>query len=361
MGVVESDGVNAQVIRANKSYRDFMREYSEKFDEESMYTAFNERVKECRSVGQKVFVDERGFDGVVVHSLIRKIADDPVTGMAAYAVAILDINKDDSLTYTGVAEALSADYLYLYQVYLDKETFTEYSHEASGSDVTVERNGRNFFAEARTEAESRLHKDDVDMFLKLFKKDNVIKTINEQGSFSHTSRLMINGVANYVNMKIVRMNKTDKIIIGVSNVDAQMRLRGELERLEVENSTYARISALIGEFIAIYTVDPVTNNYMQYSASKEYSDLRSSKVGLNFFEDAIRESRFLVYPDDMDILEENLTKEKILEKHENGEILMLKYRLILEGEFVWVCLRAGVVKEKDGPQIIVGISRAQEE
>ena len=361
MGVVESDGVNSRVARANRSYREFMSEYSAKFDEKSMFDAFNERAKECRHVGDRVFVDERGFDGVVVHSLIRKIADDPVNGMAAYAVAILDINNDDSLTYTGVAEALSADYLYLYQVDLNKETFTEYSHAASGSDVTVERKGRNFFAEARTESETRLHKDDVDLFLKLFKKDNIVKTIDEQGSFSHTYRLMVNGVPNYVNMKIVRMNNTDKLIIGVSNVDGQMRLKGELERLEVENSTYARISALMGDFIAIYTVDPVTSNFMQYSASQEYSELQSPKVGLNFFEESIYNARFLIYPDDMDILEDNLTKEKVLEKHENGEILTIKYRLLLSGVYTWVCLRAGVVKEKDGPQIIVGISIVHEE
>ena len=81
---------------------------------------------------------------------------------------------------------------------------------------------------------------------------------------------MKNGEPVYVNMKIVRIKtKGNHIMIGVNNVEAQMRHQEAYERVKEERTTYARISALTGDYLYIYTVDPETDSYMEYSAAKD--------------------------------------------------------------------------------------------
>ena len=49
------------------------------------------------------------------------------------------------------------------------------------------------------------------------------------------------------------------------------------------------------------------------------------------------------------------TKENVLEKTKKGGIYTIGYHLMIAGQKTEINLRAGIVQEKDGPQLIVGI------
>ena len=91
MAVIESDGKTAKTKRSNRSYRDFIGEYDSRFGEGNISEEFLKSIRDCRKVGQKVFVNENTPDGKVINALIRKIADNPINGRAAFAVAVLDV------------------------------------------------------------------------------------------------------------------------------------------------------------------------------------------------------------------------------------------------------------------------------
>ena len=364
MAVIEFDGTNVRISRCNRSYRDFIESYSDRGAEGISGSSIANSLSQCRNIGQKIFINEITDKGEAINALVRRIADNPAKGISAYAVAILGITpkNEQVITYTGVARALSADYIDIYHVELDTEKFTQLSHGAGDRDISVERKGEEFFDAARKDALKYLYEEDKEDFIKTFTKENVIKALDEHGAFTNTYRLVMDGRPQYVNMKAVRMNDDgNDIIIGVNNVDAQMREKETLERLREESTTYSRISALMGDFIAIYTVDPDTCNYVEYNASSEYQDLQTPKSGDDFFGDSIRESEDKIVKEDYSRFMEEFTKEKLLEKTAKGEIFIIYYRLMLGGVPVKICLRAGLVKEKDGPKIIVGISRATDQ
>jgi hypothetical protein len=74
-------------------------------------------------------------------------------------------------------------------------------------------------------------------------------------------------------MKATRNSGDDRhIIIGVSNVDTQVKDRLAAERAEEERKTYMRLSALNGNLIVLYYVDPETEDYTEFSASRGYED-----------------------------------------------------------------------------------------
>ena len=67
--------------------------------------------------------------------------------------------------------------------------------------------------------------------------------------------------------------ESDYGIIGVSNIDAQMKQRDALERARQERLMYNRITALSGDMLCIYVVDPETNCYSENSDANDYTAL----------------------------------------------------------------------------------------
>ena len=370
MSIIEVNGTKMKYNRCNKSYRDFLqRAFGANFStEERDYTAipdgqgsvFMSAVIRCGRDGNRALVDEKINDDTTVHTFVRRVAVNPVTGTAAVAAAVLAVIKDGEnarMNYAQIAKALSADYVNLYYVNLNTEKYTEYSPDAAHEDLALERHGENFFASSREDAKEHLYKDDQEYFISAFTRENVEHFLDTQGAFTLTYRLLMNGVPTYVNMKAVRMQgDRSHIIIGVNNVDTQMRQKEELERIEAEKTTYSRIEALTQGFICIYTVDPITNHYVEYSATGGYAGLDLPKMGDDLFARSREESLRYVYPEDVAKFQTLFNRERMLEEIGKNGFYSFQYRMLLDGEPTYVNMKAALVEERDGPQLIIGVS-----
>ena len=367
--IVENDNENLKVVRSNESYRDFAKRYNLLGSEnESAYISdlkgdinniLCKAVLDCEKTGQDVFINEVIDTGETFHGLVTNVAHNELKDIDAYAFVLFGITPkpEKGLTFTGVAKALSVDYIDIYQVDLDTEKYIQYEPNKELVDISIKKTGDDFFATSAQDALKFIHKDDRDGFLKAFTKENVVKALEEHGVFSYIYRAEIYGGCIYVNMKALKLaGEGNQIIIGVNNVDGQMKERETLERLKEEQATYSRISALMGDFIAIYTVDPDTCAYMEYSSSKEYSEAGISKMGVDFFADSKENCKGVIHPEDYDSLMEVLTKENFIKQTEGGKVVAHKYRMMLGSEYKWLTLRAGLIKEKDGMQFIVGVA-----
>lgn len=369
MAVLESDGEELSLIRCNQSYRDFMEKIFRmqanrqhvRFEDLSSGagSVFMRAVQQCAVDGRRTILDERTEDGITIHILIRRIAVNPVTKVTAFAVVLLGIADQSmaksGLTYTYVAQALSSDYITLYYVNLETEHFIEYSSGSSFGDLAVERHGEDFFSASRQDAAELLYKDDQEAFIQSFYKENVIQAMDEHNAFTATYRLFVEEEYVYVNMKAVRTDRSH-MLIGISNVDAQMKQQEALKRVKEERITYARITALSGDYICIYTVDPVTDHYIEYSATTDYEGLGIAKMGDHFFEESRRESLRVLYLEDVDLFLSTFDKRTVMNQIRQNGLFVLNYRLMMEGEPRYVCLKAAIVQEKDGPQLIVGVT-----
>ena len=314
-------------------------------------------MRKCSADGEPVLIDEDTGNGAVTHSLLKRIAVNPVTGTAALVVAILAITdtKDAPLDYSAVAQALSADYMNLFYVDLDTEHFTEYRPPSARESLSAERHGEDFFQASRTDARALLHEEDQASFIQAFTKENVLASIDSAGAFTHTYRLLIDGVSTYVSMKAVRMGARH-LIIGVNNVDAQMKQKELVERDREAQLTYGRINALVGDFIALYMVDPDTGAYSESNASQEYEGLGLAKAGKDFFRQARENSFSALFPEDIQRFNSLFTKESVLAEIRRSGRFSMNYRLLIEGAPVYVTLRAALVEESGRPQLIIGVS-----
>ena len=372
MAIVETQNERCKMLRCNNTFRVFMEKIigylplgtgiSYEEGREKIGRNVIEGIRECAEHGNKLVVDGELSDGAVVHTFCKRIAVNQVTDTRAVAVAVLAITdaKNVPVTYTNIAKALSTDYVSLYYVDLLTDNFIEYRSEPFASDLEVERHGTDFFAASLRDARVRLYKKDVELFINSFTKENVLSEIDSQGAFTLSYRLLINGEPKYVSLKAVRVKSNENnIIVGVNNVDAQIRQKKALERMNQERITYSRITALSEDFICIYTVNPETDEFSEYSAISAYDALALAKEGKDFFNAALRVVKGHTHPDDIPHICREWSKENILRQINRNGIYRLYYRIMFGGRPVRVCLKAALIEESDGPQLIIGVTNME--
>lgn len=373
MAIFQSDDESFSLIRCNNSYRAFMEndygtiavgekiEYS--FTEGEKGFGFLNAIRECGKNGNKLILNEELSNGSIAHTFLKRIAQNPYSGTKAVAVAVLAVmdGKSSPITFTQVAKALSSDYISLYYVNLKTDQYIEYKSNPLVGELAVEKRGKDFFDKNREEAIGEVFEDDRYIFESAFSKDNIIRSIALRGSFTLTYRLIINNKPTYVSLKAVRTkNDIDHMIIGVNNIDAHMRRKKALERMKEEQITYSRIAALSGDFICIYTVDPETERYFEYSANDRYIHLNLPKQGDDFFGESVRLSEGYLDEGDSEKFRSSWTKENVLKEIEKNGMFTLKFRLMINNKPEEVYLKAALVKEKDGPQLIIGLTYPEE-
>lgn len=377
VAIVESYGDVLKIIRENHAFRNFLysnsgiegRDFIYKVKENAKESAGEytvNAIRKCAKDGKRVIFDDRTRHKKTIQLLLQRVAVNPVTKVAAVAVVILQIgetiNQADTLTYNYIARALSEDYINLFYVNMDTDEFVEYNPDGLNRDVPVEKKGTDFFNKTLKNFFSRIYSEDLDMMNKSFTKDKIIKSLKNNGTFSITYRRIVNGEPIYVNLKAVKVREDDNyILIGVNNVDDQMKQREAMEKIKEERKAYSRIMALSGEFINIYSVNPVTNNYVSYNSSEEYGRLNLAMKGEDFFEETARNVWHTFHPDDIKDFLKVFDKKTVLKRIEEDGIFVYKYRVMVENQVVHWCLRATLIQEDNEARLLVGVMNIEKQ
>ena len=263
--------------------------------------------------------------------------------------------SNEDLTFTYLTQALARDYLYLYYVDLETGHYTEYSADARQEQLKVDREGIDIFEASKVNVEVVVHPDDRDLFRTSFNKDCMLQEIRKNGIFKVTYRLLVNGEYVYATLKASQAKGDEQhLIIGVTNADAQIKLRDARQRLRQEQLVTTRITALFGDLICIDIVDIATDHFQEYSIDTIHR-VGLETEGEHFFTSVADKMRELVHPDDIQIVEASFYKEHILEVIRHFGSYDLRYRLMLSGTPVYILLKAVLVKENGQELLIIGL------
>ena len=104
MVIMELSNDSVRIVRSNASYREFAaRTFQrnvgsefERFDTipQQHRGSFLPYLIECADTGKRIFVDEHFPNGNTVHTFMRRIAINPVTGIRSVAIAVLSVTED---------------------------------------------------------------------------------------------------------------------------------------------------------------------------------------------------------------------------------------------------------------------------
>ena len=134
-------------------------------------------------------------------------------------------------TYSRIAQALSRDYYSIYLVNIETDEFIEYSSSQDYKKLHVEQNGVDFFKDCRRNVLRLVYKEDMEKALAVWDKSRLMQQLENGKVISSSYRLMINEKPVYINCKIIRMEEdldNKYIVIGISNIDEQMRREQEI-------------------------------------------------------------------------------------------------------------------------------------
>ena len=261
------------------------------------------------------------------------------------------------VSQSSVAQALAKDYFCIYYINADNNRFIEYSSSEEYKELNLPVSGEDVINFARCSFEKLIFPEDQEMFLLTFTKENVIRSLDEQGHFTMTFRMMFRNEPTYVHLKAMRMIEEagNHVVIGISSVDEQMKAMEAFERMHHASIKYSRVAqALAADYFSIYVVDPDTERFIEYSATEQYDELGVEKEGENFFELSRRNMNRLIYDEDRDRFMGTFTKEKIMDILERDGSFTMKYRLMFGDEPIYVSMKATLLEDPDGRHLIIG-------
>ena len=113
--------------------------------------------------------------------------------------------------------ALTGDYLSLYTIERNSGRYIEFSTTDEYESLGLAKTGDDFFLRGRLDGMKAVYPEDLQNYLDSFSKENVLRSIKENGQFTMHYRLMLHGKPKQVSLKIVSVKERDgeKLIAGV--------------------------------------------------------------------------------------------------------------------------------------------------
>ena len=140
-------------------------------------------------------------------------------------------------------------------------------------------------------------------------------------------------------------------------LDDARKAQEKYRQVAAEKITYEKVAqALAGDYFSIYIVDPDTDRFVEYSATKEYDDLGVEKTGECFFDLSRENIKRLIFSEDRDRFLGTFYKEKVMSILERDGNFTMKYRLMVGGEPTWVSMKATLFEDSDGRHLIIGMN-----
>ena len=265
--------------------------------------------------------------------------------------------RKTGIVFTHIAQALAHGYMSLYYIDIDAEEYVEYRTDDKDGSLYEARRGWHFFEECQDMVEKFVHPDDIDEVQSAMDRKTLVAALEQNNNFMMTFRILTENDSKYISVTVTRMHDDERfIILGMTDIDEQMKHQQDAQRMQEEQTAYGRISALAGEFLSIYVVEPLTGHYREYSSSEGFDNYNMPSEGKDFFS-TFRENYIRgVYQEDKNRVFTALTMENVMEEINNNDIFTLSHRMMRDDEPCYVQLKAALLNEEEGQRLIVGVN-----
>ncbi len=261
-----------------------------------------------------------------------------------------------------IAEALLVEYTSVYYIDAKTNEYQWYSADAEFQSLHIEQGGKDFFKNLKRDADKVIYEDDKHIFMQDIQKEHLLSLVRKGDKRRIEYRLMIDGKPVYHALSLIRGVgvSDDYFILGVKNVDKEVRDRQKAEKFEQEREIYNQIAeSLAGHFDTLYYVDIDTNEYFEYSSTDTYKNLNIPTKGNDFFSESLKNMKIYVHPDDQERVIPLFNKRVIKRNLINSRMFSVTYRLVIFGS-VMHC-RCIQIWANDKKHILVGIENINDE
>ena len=248
-----------------------------------------------------------------------------------------------------IANALLLDYVDVYYINAVTNEYEWFSIQKDTRTLKHERDGKDFFEDVIRDADKVIHEDDKHIFFNDIQKKNLLENLQKGEMKSIVYRHVKDGKNVWHSLRLIRglEENDDYFIIGVLNIDEEVRKQREQDKLRKEAMTYNDIATQLAErYDTIYYVDLETDYYVEISSTDMYRAMNVPVEGKDFFEESVSNAMRIIHKQDQQIFIEHCIKDKILEKLEKDSTVQFDYRIIYEESVVYARLSIMMTKDK---------------
>ena len=132
-------------------------------------------------------------------------------------------NQKKNITFGRIAESLASNYDVIYYVDVTSGEYVGYGSNDIYGQLEVRQAGTDFYDEALRDICIVVHKNDHDIVADFLDRDHLIRALSHRKRYSLDYRLAINGKTHYVRMTVRKTSDGNHFIIGVENIDNEVK------------------------------------------------------------------------------------------------------------------------------------------
>ena len=268
---------------------------------------------------------------------------------------------DRERIFSRIAAALLVDYVNIYYVDMTTNAYYWYYTDESYHSLQMESSGDDFFAALKENVNRTIHEEDRQRVLECLQKDHLMEEI-AKGEMQVVYRLILDGTPVYHMLRVICENKEqdDYLILGVRNVEAEIRRKEEQAQLQMEKELYNQIAdSLASRFDVIYYVNSESGHYRSLTQNKLYGELDLEYEGDDFFTTAMKNVKRIIAQEDWDKVSQAISQHFLEEELEMSGRYTVDYRTIVGSEVQNT--RMSVIWANDRVHLIFGVENIDEE
>ena len=265
----------------------------------------------------------------------------------------------NTLDFDSLAKALTSDMESIYYIDLETGTYSEFVSHGPYGTLGLRNSGANFFDECKTNTPKVVYSEDQEMVAGALEREHLLGIIEQRGTFSMDYRLVIKGRPLYYRLKAIpaEQNGYQHLIIGVSNVDAQLNDSQRIDAIRRSATTYSRIAqALAEDYFSIYYVDMDTNHFVEYNSHTHTARLDSNHTDEDFFGLCRANVEKNGHPEDVAEFLGAFTKEHVVHDLEQSGTYSYTLRMMFDDVPTYVNIKATRMVDTTDSHIVVGVS-----
>ncbi len=217
-----------------------------------------------------------------------------------------------------------------------------------------------FFKRTSLGIQRNVHEEDRDYVSGMLRQVSVEKRLREDGGFSFVYRTVKDGVSYYNRMKLSRGDDPEYFVVGIKNVDEEMRRdagrRRDLERLKVMRVFYA----LCEDYDCVLEIDPSRWTDAAYSVAGDYAALPGWESSMPYGERMRIIRDCLAAPEDRAGFFNAVLPENVMCRLRRDGVFLYDLRFVSQGRSRRMQVKY-IMEGKDEPRIICGFRSLERE
>lgn len=146
-----------------------------------------------------------------------------------------------TITFAQIAESLASNYDVIYYVNIADSSYICYQTNDIYGQLEINKSGDDFYSESLLNIPQIIHEQDCEKLAEFINKDNMISTMETHKDCSINYRMLVSGKAQYTRMTVRKSSDGTHFIIGVENVDDEIkREKKHLKELKSEKELARR-------------------------------------------------------------------------------------------------------------------------